>query len=59
MAWFVTEIGAFVPTGIPDTLDGIDFVKCPVFGGLKSDIVKYEKFCFRSDISDVPDTSTL
>ena len=59
VARFVAEVGSTIPAGVPDTFDGIDFVKAAVCGRFETNVVENEELGFRSDISRVAEAGAV
>ena len=52
---FVTQIGQFLPSRVPNGLPGIDLVESAVAFGVELDVVEDEKFSLRSENGAVRD----
>ena len=39
MSGFVTQVGAFFPAGVPNPFNGIDLIKGPMMGTIKTETV--------------------
>ena len=59
VAGFISQVGHFIPTAVPDSFDRIDLVEGAVSAGVVLHIVEDEELGFRSDVSGIPDAGAL
>ena len=57
MSWFVTQVWVFIPAGVPFCFNRIDRIKRFIRVGIVLNIVKNEKFRFRSKVGSVSNSS--
>ncbi len=57
--WLISQVGFFVPRGIPRTFDRVDLVVATMLILLVANIIENEEFGLRADIADVRDARTL